>query len=155
MTIFAFSCLKRFQTTSRSGNSHFLSVDRGLVAPRLLLASGVLMMAARIETFVHDLRRLFDRFRALEQGNVAVIFALTLIPIMTGVGAALDYSRANAAKALLQSALDTAILAGAKDGSSSWVSVASQVFSGNLANQRSRFPLLPSAVRKCPLTPEA
>jgi hypothetical protein len=92
-------------------------------------------------TGIFGLLRLFNRFCAAEQGNVAVIFALTLIPIMTGVGAALDYSRANAAKALLQSALDTAILAGAKDGSSSWVNVASQVFNGNLANR----PLTPSA----------
>jgi hypothetical protein len=53
---------------------------------------------------------------------------------MTGVGAAIDYSRANAAKEAVQAALDTALLAGAKDGSSTWQTIAANVFSSNLAS---------------------
>src|SRR5215217_7084908 len=70
-----------------------------------------------------------------ENGSIAVIFALALIPIMTGVGAALDYSRANSAKVFLQSALDSALIAGAKDATSNWSQVALNVFSGNLASK--------------------
>src|SRR5215510_12262455 len=75
-----------------------------------------------------DVRKL----RLDNHGNVAMTFALALIPIMTGVGAAVDYSRANSAKSKLQSALDGAILAGGNDGSSNWTQVASNVFSGNI-----------------------
>jgi hypothetical protein len=72
-------------------------------------------------------------FRAEERGNVAVIFALAMLPVVTGVGAAIDYSRANATKEFVQSALDSALLAGAKDGSSSWTSLAANVLTSNLA----------------------
>ena len=39
-------------------------------------------------------------------GNVAITFAIALIPILGFVGAAVDFSRANSIKASLQSALD-------------------------------------------------
>ena len=64
-----------------------------------------------------------------------MIFALAVIPVITGVGAAVDYSRANAAKVVLQSALDTALLAGARDGSPNWASVALKAFTSNLASR--------------------
>jgi len=51
---------------------------------------------------------------------------------MTGVGAAVDYTRANTVKATLQSALDAALLAGAKDGSGTWKTLAQNVFTNNL-----------------------
>jgi hypothetical protein len=54
-----------------------------------------------------------------------------LIPVMTAVGAAIDYSRANTFKAGLQATLDAALLAGARSGSSDWSQVAQDVFSGN------------------------
>src|SRR5829696_2456875 len=81
-------------------------------------------------------QELYNRVRAFgaeERGNVAVIFALAMLPVVTGVGAAIDYSRANATKEFVQSALDSALLAGAKDGSSSWTSLAANVLSSNLA----------------------
>src|SRR3954449_3744052 len=84
--------------------------------------------------FVRRLRGQLRKFRAAEGGNIAVIFALTLIPVMTGVGAAVDYSRANATKEAVQAALDTALLAGAKDGSSTWKTIAANVFSSNLGS---------------------
>jgi Flp pilus assembly protein TadG len=49
-------------------------------------------------------------FSAARRGNVAITFALTLIPIVGAAGAAIDFSRANAAKADLQGALDAAAL---------------------------------------------
>jgi predicted XRE-type DNA-binding protein len=48
------------------------------------------------------------------------------------MGAAVDYSRANSVKASLQAALDSAVLAGAKDGTSKWLTTASNTFNGNV-----------------------
>ena len=59
------------------------------------------------------LRRLWHallKFRSARAGNVAVIFALAMLPILGGVGAAIDLSRANLIKAKLQAALDSTAL---------------------------------------------
>jgi len=53
---------------------------------------------------------------------------LTLVPMMVGVGAAVDYSRASDTRAALQSALDAALIAGVKDGSATWTQTASSTF---------------------------
>ncbi len=55
-------------------------------------------------------RRLFSSFAFDRSGNIAVIFAITLVPLLSFVGAAVDYSLAARAKAKLASALDTAVL---------------------------------------------
>src|SRR4051794_26756333 len=62
-------------------------------------------------TFVPLLRR-FLRARG---GIIAVIFALTTIPVVGLVGAAVDYSRANSAKAAMQAAVDATALILSKD----------------------------------------
>ena len=49
-------------------------------------------------------------FRAARRGNVAITFALAAIPMIGFVGAAIDYSQANSAKADLQTALDSTAL---------------------------------------------
>src|SRR5262245_66124852 len=79
----------------------------------------------------------FRRFSQDGRGSIAMVFALALIPIMVAVGAAIDYSRANSVKAVLQATLDSALLAGAKDGSSSWAQVAQNVFQANLSAKSS------------------
>src|SRR5687767_12917569 len=81
-----------------------------------------------------------ERLRTAECGNIAVIFALALVPLMTGLGAAVDYSRANASKEAVQAALDSALLAGAKDGSSAWKTIAADVFNSNLALRQFSVP---------------
>ena len=45
-------------------------------------------------------------FTAAQGGNVAIIFTFALIPILTFVGAAIDYSRGNAVKVEMQGAVD-------------------------------------------------
>ena len=60
------------------------------------------------------------------------IFALSLIPLVGLVGAAVDYSAANNARTSLQVSLDAALLAGAKDGTTSWAVTALNVFNANL-----------------------
>src|ERR1044071_6509012 len=67
------------------------------------------------------------------RGTIAPVFALTMIPVMAAAGGAIDYSRANNFRSKLQNALDTAILAGARDGSASWDQLARNVFDANIA----------------------
>jgi Flp pilus assembly protein TadG len=86
------------------------------------------------ESFVQEICKKLQRFRAEERGNIAVIFAIALVPIVTGMGAAVDYSRANATKEAVQAALDSALLAGAKDGSTTWTTIAGNVFSVNFSS---------------------
>ncbi|WP_027553056.1 TadE/TadG family type IV pilus assembly protein [Bradyrhizobium sp. Cp5.3] len=64
---------------------------------------------------VSRLGRQLAHFAAAEQGNIAVIFAITLIPILSFVGAAVDYSRAAQARTSMQAALDSAALMLSKD----------------------------------------
>ncbi|MBW7971793.1 TadE/TadG family type IV pilus assembly protein [Bradyrhizobium sp. BR 10289] len=54
--------------------------------------------------------RLLSRFVSDRNGNIAVIFALSLVPLLSFVGAAVDYSLAARARAKLIAALDTAVL---------------------------------------------
>src|SRR5436190_19584332 len=56
-----------------------------------------------------------SKFRSDSQGNVAVIFGLSLIPIISFVGAAVDYTRASAARSSMQAALDSTALMLSKD----------------------------------------
>ena len=74
---------------------------------------------------------LISRFRRDAQGSIAPIAALTLVPILAAAGAAVDYSRANNLRTAMQAALDAALIAGAKDGSTSWTQVANNSFSAN------------------------
>ena len=58
-------------------------------------------------------------FRSAQGGNVSIIFGLAMIPAVALLGAAVDYTRANSAKARLQSAADSAALLGAAGSFSS------------------------------------
>ena len=62
---------------------------------------------------MESLRRLLAFLRR-EDGNVAMIFAFTVIPIMGLMGFAVDYTRASDARTQLQTALDSVALAAAK-----------------------------------------
>jgi Flp pilus assembly protein TadG len=54
-------------------------------------------------------------FRRAEAGNVAMLFALGLIPMIGMVGFAIDYSRGSNARTAIASAVDTAVLAANRD----------------------------------------
>ncbi|MGQ0685136.1 TadE/TadG family type IV pilus assembly protein [Bradyrhizobium sp.] len=51
---------------------------------------------------------LLNRFRRDRTGNIAVIFALTLVPMISAAGGGLDYIRATAIRTKLQAAADAA-----------------------------------------------
>jgi Flp pilus assembly protein TadG len=60
--------------------------------------------------FAEKLRRAVEKLARANNGNVLTIFALTLVPLMGFVGAAVDYSRANSDKAAMQAAVDATAL---------------------------------------------
>jgi Flp pilus assembly protein TadG len=55
------------------------------------------------------------RFIRAKDGNIAVIFAIAAVPLISFVGAAVDYTRANSARSSMQAALDSTALMLAKD----------------------------------------
>ena len=67
---------------------------------------------------------LMNRFRKDQRGNVVTIFAIMLVPLLTFMGAAIDYSRATRARATMQSVLDSVSLMVAKDLSSGLITTA-------------------------------
>jgi Flp pilus assembly protein TadG len=74
--------------------------------------SGIVMFRLPVVSLIG---RKLARFAGAEQGNIAVIFAITLIPILSFVGAAVDYSRAARARTAMQAALDSTALMLSKD----------------------------------------
>ena len=86
-------------------------------------------MFMRIRT---SLQKSCSEFKRDSEGSVASIFALSLVPLVGLVGAAVDYSAANRARTSLQAGLDAALLAGAKDGSTSWAATALNTFNNNV-----------------------
>lgn len=63
----------------------------------------------------HRFGRQIARLAGDDQGNIAVIFAIALVPVLGFIGAAIDYSRAVQARTSLQVALDSAALMVSKD----------------------------------------
>ena len=51
---------------------------------------------------------LLNRFRSDTSGNIAVLFAIASLPIISAVGCAVDYSRATQLRSKLQAAIDAA-----------------------------------------------
>ncbi len=64
------------------------------------------------------------RFARANGGNIAVIFAIALVPIIGFVGAAIDYTRANSARSSMQAALDSTALMLSKDLSEGTITTA-------------------------------
>jgi Flp pilus assembly protein TadG len=67
------------------------------------------------KSIVRHIRAAACRFGAAKKGNTAIIFALAIIPIISFVGAAIDYSRANMARTSMQTALDSTALMLSRD----------------------------------------
>ena len=55
-------------------------------------------------SIIHHIRQAARRFVGADEGNVAVIFTIAAIPIISFVGAAIDYSRVNNARSSMQAA---------------------------------------------------
>jgi Flp pilus assembly protein TadG len=79
-----------------------------------------------VASIITQFRISAKRFIGADQGNIAVIFAIAILPILALIGAAIDYSRVSSARAAMQAALDSTALMVSKDLSSG-VITASQV----------------------------
>jgi Flp pilus assembly protein TadG len=60
-----------------------------------------------------------SRFRRDRSGNIAIIFAISVLPLLVGIGCAVDFSIAMKQRTKIQAALDDAVLAGAIAGKQS------------------------------------
>ncbi len=72
-------------------------------------------------------RNFREHFIAANSGNVAVIFAITLVPLLGFVGAAVDYSRTSSARSSMQVALDSAALMVSKEIAATPTMTAAQI----------------------------
>src|ERR1700759_3905080 len=84
------------------------------------------MPAARITALI-------KRFRRDTRANIAVIFAIATVPILTAVGCATDYSMAARMKTKLQAAADTASLAAISMHSAGWTAGTQMTSNGSVA----------------------
>jgi Flp pilus assembly protein TadG len=75
------------------------------------------------------LQQYLSRFRRDKRGNVAIIFAIAAIPLISAIGCAVDYSMATRMKAKLQSAADSASIAALSQKSPGFL--AASVMTGN------------------------
>lgn len=75
-------------------------------------------------TITSRIRAATGRFAGAEQGNIALLFAIAAVPIMSFVGTAVDYTRANSARSSMQSALDSTVLMLSKDLSDGTITTA-------------------------------
>src|SRR5271156_705443 len=79
------------------------------------------------------LRVLVARFRSNTRGNVAVITALAMLPMIAAVGCVIDYTTATMIKTKLQAAADAATLATVSNNSSAVVAAKAMSGSGTVA----------------------
>jgi Flp pilus assembly protein TadG len=99
-------------------------------------------MGIPMRSLVNSLRRFWSG-RASRAGNVAITFSLAVIPVIGGIGAAVDYSMANNNRSSMQKALDATALALAKQmpltqaqlNSKGW-----EIFSANLGTLKVNMP---------------
>jgi Flp pilus assembly protein TadG len=75
---------------------------------------------------------LFYRFVTNRNANVAVIFAIACVPILTGVGCAVDYALATRMKSKLQSAADAAAVGAISQGSPAYVAAGQMGSTGSV-----------------------
>ena len=72
-------------------------------------------LSATLKQFVAARSGKLFQFAAASGGNVAMTFGIATLPIIGGVGAAIDFGHAHAVKAAMQSALDATALMISRD----------------------------------------
>jgi Flp pilus assembly protein TadG len=73
---------------------------------------------------------LLSRFRRDNKANIAVIFALSVLPIATAIGCATDYTNATRIKAKMQAAADAAAVASVSINSASYIQATTMTSNG-------------------------
>jgi Flp pilus assembly protein TadG len=83
--------------------------------------------------FAARVTALIVRFRRDKAANIAVIFGIAIIPIMTALGCAVDYSLAARLRAKLQAAADAASVAAIAKNSPGFIAASSMTSDGTVA----------------------
>src|SRR6516225_6184282 len=78
-------------------------------------------------------RTLIRRFVRDKRGNIAVIFTLACVPLITAVGCVIDYSRATQTRAKLQAAADAASVGSIAKASPAFAAAGSMTSDGSIA----------------------
>src|SRR6185369_13213874 len=99
-------------------------INRGYVLPQPRPAGAGSMRA---------LRHTVDSFGTDRRGNIAVIFALALLPVMSAVGCTVDYSRAVQLRSKLQAAADAASVGSIAKTSPAFVAAGKMTSDGAIA----------------------
>jgi Flp pilus assembly protein TadG len=82
---------------------------------------------------MRNFSRLIGRFRSDQRGNIAMIFAIACVPLISGVGCAVDYSMATRMRAKLQSAADAASVASISQKSAGYIAAAAMTTNGSVS----------------------
>lgn len=80
------------------------------------------------------LLREIRRFRRDKSGNIAVIFTLALLPILSAIGCAVDYTRATQLRSKLLSAVDAASVGSISKTSPAFIAAGSMTSDGPIAS---------------------
>lgn len=80
------------------------------------------------------LRTILQRFGLDQRGNIAVIFALTCVPLITAVGCGIDYSRATQIRSKLQAAADAASVGSIAKNSPAFLAAGTMTADGSIAD---------------------
>lgn len=75
----------------------------------------LLVVTMSMRSIFRRVRNGLTGFLPADRGNVAITFGIVLVPIIGFIGAAVDYSRANAARSAMQAALDSTALMLSRD----------------------------------------
>ena len=75
---------------------------------------------------------LISSFRKDRRGNIAVIFAIACIPVISAIGCGVDYSEASRMRAKLQSAADAAAVASISKNSQGWLAASQMTGNGEV-----------------------
>jgi Flp pilus assembly protein TadG len=81
---------------------------------------------------MRNLFSLIGRFRKDRRGNIAVVFAIALLPILSAIGCAVDYSLATRMRAKLQAAADAAGVASIAQKSPGYTAAAAMTGDGSV-----------------------
>ena len=73
------------------------------------------------------------RFHRDQRGNIAVIFVLALVPILSALGCAVDYTRATQIASKLQAAADAASVGSIAKTSAAFIAAGSMMSNGQIA----------------------
>jgi len=76
---------------------------------------------------------LLSRFRRDRSGNIAVIFAIAVLPVLYAVGCAVDYSRATQYRSKLQAASDAATVGSVAKAAPGFIAAGSMTSDGSIA----------------------